>query len=48
MRIFSTLDVSAAVALQAKRAFGAEWVRESDLRTDRAEAEFGPGWLDEE
>ena len=29
-------------------AAGAEWVREIGMRTDRAEAEFGPGWLDEE
>ena len=46
MRLFSTLHFSADVALHVKRAFGADWIRESGMRTDRAEAVFGPDWLD--
>ena len=47
MRLFSTLNISADVALRAKRAFGADGVREIGMRTDRTEAVLGPGWLDE-
>lgn len=47
-RLFSTLEISPAVAMHVKRAFGAASIREIGMRTDRAEAEFGPGWLDEE
>ena len=46
MRLFSTLNITADVALHAKRAFGADVVREIGMRTDRAEAVFGPDWLD--
>ena len=30
-----------------KEAFGADWIRRRNLDTHLAEAEFGPGWLDE-
>ena len=47
MRLFSTLHISADVAQPMKRANGADGVREIGMRTGRAEALLGPGWLDE-
>ncbi len=46
-RLFSTVHISADIALRAKRIYGADRVREIGLRTDRAEALLGPDWLDE-
>ena len=47
MRLFTTLNIPADVALHMKRAYGADTVREIGMRTDRAEAMLGPDWLDE-
>lgn len=47
MRHFRTLNISADVALHIKRAYGADRIRKIGMRTDRAEALLGPGWLDE-
>ena len=47
LRLFKTLNVSADVALHMKRAYGADRIRQIGMRTDRAEAVLGPGWLDE-
>ena len=47
MRLFATLNISADVAMQAKRAHGADAIREIGMRTNRAGALLGPGWLDE-
>ena len=45
-RLFSEFRVSADTALHMKRVCGADGVREMGMRTDRAEAVFGPDWLD--
>ena len=47
MRLFSTLNISANVALHMKRVYEAERVRESGIRTDRTEPLLGPDWLNE-
>lgn len=44
--LFRTLEISPEMAMRAKRVYGADRVREIGMRTDRAEAAFGPDWLD--
>ena len=45
-RLFSEFHVSADTALRMKRVCGADGIRETGMRTDRAEAVFGPDWLE--
>ena len=47
-RLLSTLDIPAEVLVGTKRAFGADWIREHQLRTERAEALYGSDWLDQQ
>ena len=46
-RLYTTLHISADIALRVKRIYGADRVREMGMRTDRAEAALGPDWLGE-
>ena len=45
-RLFPEMQVSADTALRMKRACGADRLRKTGMRTDRAEAEFGSDWLE--
>ncbi|MDE0004755.1 MAG: hypothetical protein OXQ29_18855 [Rhodospirillaceae bacterium] len=46
-RLFCKLVFSARILRMCKGAFGADWIRRHNLDTHLAEAEFGPGWLDD-
>ena len=45
-RLFPEMQVSADTALRMKRVCGADRIRKTGMRTDRAEAVFGPDWLE--
>lgn len=40
------LDIPAHALMAAKKANGAEWIRQKGLKTATAEAKYGKDWLD--
>ena len=46
MKIFSKMPLAPESLLAAKETFGAAWIRQHNLNTSRADAEYGSQWLD--
>ena len=44
-RLMQNLIIPAEALMAAKRAMGAEWIKERNLRTETAEAKYGKDWL---
>ena len=45
-RLQRRLKIPAESLMAAKRTMGADWIRERGLRTELADAKYGPDWLD--
>ena len=46
MKIFSKMPLAPESLKAAKATFGAAWIKEHNLNTSRADAEYGTQWLD--
>lgn len=45
--LLQQLIIPAGALMGAKKTQGAQWIRDRKLRTETAEKEYGPGWLDQ-
>ena len=47
-RIFRKVPLEASTLMVGKKLFGADYIRKEGLNTEKADAKYGPDWLDKD